>query len=144
MCAREDEELAVASNLVSGDGPEVLQAERAPWRLLVGRCEDLDAGQRDGLVLGHCGMNGIVDEIIAENQDAVLGLGGRPDGDAEREQDHPPQNGSPWTVPWTLHPPSAPIQRFNGFPARPPNFQEFYAQTYLSNRVGLGAGAGAD
>ena len=34
------------------------------------------AGQRDGVVLhGHCGMNGIVDEIIAENQDAVLGLG---------------------------------------------------------------------
>ena len=63
--AREDEELAVASNLVSGDGPEVLQAERAPWRLLVGRCEDLDAGQRDGVVLGHCGMNGIIDEIIA-------------------------------------------------------------------------------
>ena len=22
------------------------------------------------------------------------------------------------------------IQRFNGFPARPPNFREFYAQTY--------------
>ena len=74
-------------------------------------------------------MNGIVDEIFAENQDAVLGLGGRPDGDAECQQDHPPE----WqlgTVPWTLHPPSAPIQRFNGFPARPPNFREFYAQTY--------------
>ena len=39
--------------------------------------------------------------------------------------------------PHGLHPPHfAGIQRFNGFPARPPNFREFYAQTYLSNRVG--------
>ena len=28
------------------------------------------------------------------------------------------------------------IQRFNGFPARPPNFRECYAQTDLSNLVG--------
>ena len=42
--------------------------------------------------------------------------------------------------PVELHPPSAPIQRFNGFPARPPNFREFYAQTYLSNRFRPGWG----
>ena len=48
-------------------------------------------------------MNGIADEIIAKNQDAVLGLGGRPDGDAEREQDHPRMAaGGP--VPWTNTP----------------------------------------
>ena len=106
-----------ATNLTSGDGPEVLQLERAPWRLLVGRCEDLDADQCDGVVLGHCGMNGIVDEIFAENQDAVKGLGGRPDGDAERQEDHPSQNGSAGTVPWT----NTPFQpRFNDSTSFPP------------------------